>query len=526
MESGRPPKSRVAVIGTGLAGLTTAHLLATDNKGRYEVTLFEQGNGLAFDSASVDIKNVKTGAVERLDLPMRALAGGYYANLLCMYEYLGIPIHPVRFLFVFAKSLMKAPARSGSGSRSRTGGDATVRPAPEAEGKVGSAPGTYFVHASNLHKVIPPRPAERGVLSHVVEILYLIVCQFWFTIACFLIRPGTAPGKSSRGGECETVSEYLERIWLPRRYVSHYLLPLMSNVSTCSHDELLRFPASDLVSYKKLSHGRQHYVVCGGAGVVQSRLSDCMNDIRLGARVLEVRPEANSQGVTVRWRLTKDGVMEDLEETFDRVVLAVSPDVTGRIFKPLVGTLGKIPTIQVESHVVEPLGAEGEIGNYSRAESHERPAPRCSGQNGCAGPAQAITFTTRFSEHGSRSEAVHTMPSGITVCTSPLQEPLNPKSTLHSAKFTRTLRTAESRAIVEKVLGESRRATEEIGGGGHQWVNGEDNVWLVGAWCWDGMVLLEGCVVSSLRVADDFGVEVPWRDCLVIASVLQTELLL
>ena len=34
--------SRVAIIGTGLAGLATAHLLQRDNKHRYAVTLFEQ----------------------------------------------------------------------------------------------------------------------------------------------------------------------------------------------------------------------------------------------------------------------------------------------------------------------------------------------------------------------------------------------------------------------------------------------------------------------------------------------------
>jgi protoporphyrinogen oxidase len=34
--------SRVAVIGTGLAGLTTAYLLQNDDQKRYQVTLFEQ----------------------------------------------------------------------------------------------------------------------------------------------------------------------------------------------------------------------------------------------------------------------------------------------------------------------------------------------------------------------------------------------------------------------------------------------------------------------------------------------------
>jgi hypothetical protein len=43
------------------------------------------------------------------------------------------------------------------------------------------------------------------------------------------------------------------------------------------------------------------------------------------------------------------------------------------------------------------------------------------------------------------------------------------------------------------------------------WRNGDDNVYLVGGWRWDGMVLLEGCVVSAMRIADALGIDVPWR---------------
>lgn len=40
--AGGERKTRVAIIGTGLAGLTTAYLLHHDAQKRYEVTLFEQ----------------------------------------------------------------------------------------------------------------------------------------------------------------------------------------------------------------------------------------------------------------------------------------------------------------------------------------------------------------------------------------------------------------------------------------------------------------------------------------------------
>jgi predicted NAD/FAD-binding protein len=36
-----PPRQKVAVIGSGMAGLVTAYLLRTDPSGRFEVEVFE-----------------------------------------------------------------------------------------------------------------------------------------------------------------------------------------------------------------------------------------------------------------------------------------------------------------------------------------------------------------------------------------------------------------------------------------------------------------------------------------------------
>lgn len=397
---------------------------------------------------------------------MRASAGGYYVELMRMYEYLGIMLHPLRFLFVFAKATATTSQRAGNDT-------------------IGSDPGSYFVHPSNLHQIPPPWPGNRSVVAHIFEIMYLIACHFWFTMACFTVQP------LSGYAAAESLEEYIKRIHLPRRYVSQYLLPLMASVSTCSHNQLLSFPASDIVNYKKLSQGQLHYAVCGGVTQVQSKLVAGISDIRLATRVLQVVPQ--SKGVLVRWQ-SKGDVSEEL---FDRVVLAVSPDVARSIFDPLASILSKIPTLQVESSVNAPV-----TGSCCILDDPDR-ATRCMHHRGDALPAQTITLRTQFSAGGSRTEALHAMPSGIVVSTCPLDEAVESKKQLKVAKFTRTLRTLKSRALIESIMGRSEQASG--------WVNGEDNVWLVGAWCWDGMVLLEGCVVSAMKVADDFGVSIPWR---------------
>jgi hypothetical protein len=101
-------------------------------------------------------------------------------------------------------------------------------------------------------------------------------------------------------------------------------------------------------------------------------------------------------------------------------------------------------------------------------------------------------------------------PCGAVVTTCPFSS-IDPALTIHSARFTRVLRSAESRRVINSIFGDD----SETGTGSFEkalphWRNGDDNVSLVGGWCWDGMVLLEGCVISAMRVAEAFDVEVPW----------------
>ncbi|KAJ4309755.1 hypothetical protein N0V94_008781 [Neodidymelliopsis sp. IMI 364377] len=72
---------RVAVVGSGMAGLVTAHLLQRDRRQRYAVKVFESGNTLSLDSASVSVQNAARTSSDRVDLPMRAFAGSFYNNL-------------------------------------------------------------------------------------------------------------------------------------------------------------------------------------------------------------------------------------------------------------------------------------------------------------------------------------------------------------------------------------------------------------------------------------------------------------
>ncbi|KAF2264620.1 hypothetical protein CC78DRAFT_223520 [Lojkania enalia] len=396
---------------------------------------------------------------------MRAFAGGYYNNLKAMYDYLGVKYHSQPFLFEFAKA-QKGAVRPGTSERDRP----------------------YFIHASNLHQMPPPRPSTVATIAYLTEVLYLIACYTWFSLCCSLVAPRTVPD-GEYGGVSESLDGYLRRIRLSRYFINCYLLPLISSVSTCPHESLLAFPASDVIEYKRRTHGAPHYTVSNGVNTVQNTL---IKDIEyeLSAAVSAIEPLNN--GVKISWRKIDRGGRTH-EEFFDRVVLAVAPDIVGAIFEPLKHFMARIPTTVVESIVHtdwNSLGVEAKRVNI-----------KDSG-------AQLIYLRT--SEDGaSKTESLHIQPCGAIVTTCPFS-PIDPCLTIHSAKFTRVLRSPESRKIINGIFG----GTQELYGNEKSiplWKNGQDNVWLVGGWCWDGMVLLEGCVLSAVRVADAFGVHVPWR---------------
>src|ERR1700761_7295615 len=165
---------------------------------------------------------------------MRAFAGGFYNNLRALYDHLGVPYRSQPFLFAFSRVF------------SYNGG------AMEKN--------THFIHSSNNHRIPPLKPRGVTTAAHVLETLYLLLCYGWFSICCFLVMPLS----SSPGMVCETLEQYVTRIRLPKYFVSHYLLPLISSVTTCPHRDLLDFPAYDVIEYKKKTHGAWHYVLCNG----------------------------------------------------------------------------------------------------------------------------------------------------------------------------------------------------------------------------------------------------------------------
>jgi predicted NAD/FAD-binding protein len=75
--SQRIRRRKVAIIGSGLAGLTAAHLLSEEP---FDVHIFEKSTRIGLDAASIDVRG-QDGKIYTVDSPMRAVQSGKLTSL-------------------------------------------------------------------------------------------------------------------------------------------------------------------------------------------------------------------------------------------------------------------------------------------------------------------------------------------------------------------------------------------------------------------------------------------------------------
>ncbi|KAJ5714930.1 uncharacterized protein N7483_012111 [Penicillium malachiteum] len=428
------PRQSVAIVGTGMAGLITAWIVRNDSRARFDVEVFEKQKTLSLDSASLTVSNL-SGDKQRVDLPMRAFASGFYDNLKRMYDYFGIEYGKQKFIFPF--SIVENETEPGRSPKIHTS----------------------FIHSSHTHQFPPLRPQGSTWLTWLIEALYLGICYLWIVSCSIIIKPKEANGSRPS----ETFRQYAARIHLPQYFVKNYYLPIMSAVTTCPHNALLDFPAIDIVDYQAKTFGNSHYTVIGGVSKVQDKLSKGLNVHYSSAAI---RVENVGAKVQLTWKNDITGLTES--KLFDHVIMAVTPDVVRAIFPPL-----------------RSASLVGGIRSEPGLPSPER---------------------IHLCSNSSSTEFTHEHLSSVIITTSPIL-PIDPSKIEHTVFFTRTLRTPLSRKVTKEIFDPK---TSGDFGDSKQWRNGDGNIWLVGSWCWDGMVLLEGCIASALRVAEELDIEVPW----------------
>ncbi len=267
---------RVAVVGSGISGLSVAHGLT----GSANVTLFEAGSYFGGHTNTVDIE--LDGTRHGVDTGFLVLNERTYPGLLKLFSTLGVAI---------ARSDMSF---------------SVCVPDIGLEWS-GSNLNTVFAQRSNLL-----RPRFWGMLAEILRFHRLAT---------------TLANTTDPTALDEAIGDFLHRHHFSTTFCDWYFLPMIGCIWSCPTDQMLRFPVSTMIRFchnhglLQLAGRPQWYTVQGGARNYVRELLKTIPDARLNTPVRRVRRSMQGDGETAVYITTDAGT-----ERFDEVVLACHSD--------------------------------------------------------------------------------------------------------------------------------------------------------------------------------------------------------
>lgn len=265
-------KRRVAVIGSGISGLSAAHALTRDAR----VTLFEAGTYFGGHTHTVDI--TLEGQSHGVDTGFLVFNKRTYPHLIRLLGHLEVPVAPSDMSFS-----VQVPEIGLEWS--------------------GSSLNTVFAQRRNLLS-----PAFWRMLRDIAR----------------FNRLATALATSNAASELQSVGEFLAANRFSTEFRDWYFLPMVSCIWSCPTEQMLRFPIATMVRFChnhgliQVTNRPQWYTVRGGARQYVEQLLRHIPDARLNTPVRQVRRLRASGQVSV---ITDHGT-----ELYDEVVLACHSD--------------------------------------------------------------------------------------------------------------------------------------------------------------------------------------------------------
>jgi uncharacterized protein len=273
--------TRVAVVGSGVAGLTAAHLLQR----RYDVTLIEAEDRLGGHAHTHEHASPDAGLV-RVDSGFIVHNRVTYPNLLRLFRELGVATVP-------------------------TGMSLSVR----CDGcglEYAGAIGPRGVFAQSRSLVRPP------FIRMLAEIR-----RFHRQARRSLVDSGTLCDET-------TLGDFLRRGRYTAYFVNHFLVPVVSAVWSVAPDMALKYPARYLFAFLS-NHGmlsvrgsHQWYTVVGGSRTYVDSVAKHLTEVRTSTPVTGIARRGDRSGIDI-------SMADGTTQLFDRAVVATHPDTALRI---------------------------------------------------------------------------------------------------------------------------------------------------------------------------------------------------
>ncbi len=272
-------KPRIAIVGSGISGLSAAHHLL----GIADITLFEAGDYFGGHTHTVDVTLPTATGLQThgVDTGFLVYNERTYPGLIALFEELQVTT--VKSDMSFS---VQVPHKNGKGALEWNGANLN----------------TVFAQRRNLLK-----PSFLNMLRDVVR---------FNTLATELAE------RNQDHELAQPLSGFLFSHKFSDAFRDWYLLPMLGCIWSCPTDQMLKFPVATMIRFChnhgliQVNNRPQWYTVAGGARHYVEKILAGISDKRLNTPVLRIERDAHS--VTLQ---THNG-----SERFDQVILASHAD--------------------------------------------------------------------------------------------------------------------------------------------------------------------------------------------------------
>lgn len=498
----------VAVIGSGIAGLSAAWLLskperdaaleaANDAAGTNaaplgRVRLYERAASLGMDSDALDTDishlDPATGRTVvtrvRLDMPLRVFTEAYYPHLTSLYDTVGVEYQPEDY--------------SGSFSSFQAAPESTSLTAENASAALFFGYRNWLLGPWSFPVLLNPlwqslrTPTSWRILRDLIR-FHLHARR---SLAQWERDLPTHPELHDI-----TMREYLDEKVYSDDFVHKMLLPTLAGILTCTHGSVLAYPAHIVLSYwcKRSLGGVRR--VCAGTQHVVHNLTQHVA-LSLGTSVTRITRLPSGK---VRVYDSRGG-----ENEFDHVVLACQANHAAKMLEETVSTelLQALKGIKYEQsrlvthsdpalmpsdravwNSVNFILPSSSSSSTSSTSTVPDPSPRSISDEGMA-TIWLNRAQTSLRALGPSATPIFQSWNPLTGVTP------KPELILHDATFERPVVTPHSVRCIETI-----NASQGAG-----------NIWFCGSYATPGMPLLETAVASAVRVARQLGQPCPWKE--------------
>ncbi|KAK0473547.1 hypothetical protein EDD18DRAFT_1323755 [Armillaria luteobubalina] len=489
-----PRTVKVAVIGSGLAGLTAAYLLTKDPHHEdvsFDVHLFEKTSTLGMDSSSISLSSTRQEQDWRVDVPMRSFQGGYYKQLIALYTRLGVKFAPRDFSYSF--SLL---------STSETGRQITAEMIYNGSSGLGgvSMPSTLDD---------PPKP-ELGLSLRAaakawtiglfvvwsVHILFCYLRLLWLSIP--ITRPTGLLAKWTG----------FEQVWT--EFTHAIMVPLFSAVCTAPEQEVLDHPVEEFLDYIWLTLGTHHYVVVDGVRDVVGRLVSTVRNVHLSHLISSIDADPDDPDLVSVNCTNADG--PKTYSGFHHIIFATQANRAGIRREAVEEQMRCLEKFTYHSTLVINHTDETLLPDDTR---DHRDLNLIYTRTGASISTKTVSPRCLPSSY---TMATHVLPRppgfpahlpAVFQSTDPIIEPREGRI-LSVARLERAILTLESKQALKELYhaewktwwrGPREEALGRLQGAGRH-RDGGPGIWVCGSFAYPGIPLLEGCVVSARLVVE------------------------